>query len=93
MGTLPLPNDAVYINNEICTTETSAHFWNMEDPAAKSEFLDDVGLRTKLATLVGRYQISISRSVLITDSVDHRNRSGQVERKGNLLLCKNRVTL
>lgn len=59
MGNLRLPNDVVYINNEICTTETSAQFWNIEDPAAESEFLDDVGLRAKLATLVGRHQISL----------------------------------
>lgn len=93
MGTLTFPNDVVYVNYEICTTETSAQFWNMEDPAAKSEFLDDVGLRAKLATLVGRHQISILPSFLITDSVDYRTRSGQVARKGNLLLCKNRVAL
>lgn len=95
MGNLPVPNDAVYINHEICTTETNAQFWSMEHPAAKSEFLDDIGLRAKLATLVGRLQISLlsSSPFLVTDSEDYRTRSGQVARKGNLLLCENRTTL
>jgi hypothetical protein len=57
MNNLPHPNAIIHIIRGICTTETRAQFWNMGDPGAQDEFLDDVRLRAKLATLVGQHRI------------------------------------
>lgn len=53
MGNLPRPNDIIHFNHEICTTETKVRFWNIGDVCTHDEFLDDDGLKAKLATLVG----------------------------------------
>jgi hypothetical protein len=57
MNNLPHPNAIIHIIRGICTSETRAQFWNMGDPGAQDEFLDDAGLRAKLATLVGQHRI------------------------------------